>query len=1195
MRELFWNGAQPYRYFLIAMLAVSADLFAAAGPWDNPPALPAPTGTIVNVQAGNVADLVNKVRAARSNTTILIPAGTYQLSDSTGPMRIGANSAVTNVTLRGATNNRADVVIRGPGMSVDSSATVPHCLMIEQAKDILVANLSIGDVWYHPITVQGTSYADRVHLYNCRLFDAGEQFLKCNPLNADGTPDGNGYSGASDGIVEYCVFEFTTTARDWYTEGIDVHAGHRWIVRYNLFQKIRGPAGAALVGGAVDFWNRSSDNTVESNTIFDCEVGIRLGVLDRDGYNDHSGGIIRNNFIYRAAGSTNQSDVGIIVNDSPNTQVLHNTVLLNGTYSNAIEIRFATSTGGRVANNLCDANISLRDGATATLIGNKTNATSGLFVNAANADLHLLSTASSVINQVPVETNCQADWDGQTRPSGASADIGADEYVSAVPQPNVAFSATSSSGSESTTSVSIPVSLSAASTQSVTVAYSVTGGTASGNGNDFTLANGTLTFSAGTTTQNIALTVVNDSRDEPNETVQITLSSPTNATLGTNTVHTYMINDDDPTPTVAFSATSSSGAESVTSVSILVSLSAASGQTVTVAYAVTGGTASSGTDFTLANGTLTFNAGTTSQNISLTVNNDTIDEADETIQITLSSPTNATLGANTVHTYTILDNDNPPAVAFNASSSSGAESATSVSIPVSLSVASSFAVSVNYAVSGGTASGGGIDYTLTSGTLNFAIGVTTQNISLTIVNDSINEPDETIIITLSSPTNATLGTQISHTHTISNKFTPAITWNNPVDIAYPAALSATQLNASTTVAGTFTYTPPLGTVLSGGNAQTLSVQFTPTDTNANTTPAPKTVKINVLKGTAGVTLGNLTQGFDGSPKSATATTTPAGLSVGFTYNGATAAPSAIGSYSVVATINDANYSGSASGTLVISGGPSIDSAPSSSANPAIVGQSVQFTIGSTSPPPLTYKWDFGDGTVAFGGSSVAHVFNTTGTFTVTVTVSDGGGKSSSASMPLTVNANSSGGGEPGVDSDGDGVSDPDEIAVGTNPFNAASVLKAPMTVSKLMISMKFGVQLKDSIGFSGVIPGMPALFNPKDRMVTIDVSGARVILTLDTKGRAKNDSASLMLKLKGKRNKATKQFEFAGGDVPFKASLKHGTWSTGWSGIGVNPVQNAFKIPTNLVVDLALNGTVYTATVPTLYSAKAGKGGAFKK
>ena len=55
-------------------------------------------------------------------------------------------------------------------------------------------------------------------------------------------------------------------------------------------------------------------------------------MLDRVGYNDHSGGIIRNNFFYRAPGSTNQSDVGIIVNDSPNTQVLHNTVLLNGTW-----------------------------------------------------------------------------------------------------------------------------------------------------------------------------------------------------------------------------------------------------------------------------------------------------------------------------------------------------------------------------------------------------------------------------------------------------------------------------------------------------------------------------------------------------------------------------------------------------------------------------------------------------------------------------------------------------------------------------------------------------------------------------------------------------------------------------------------------------------------------------------------------
>src|SRR2546428_406576 len=62
------------------------------------------------------------------------------------------------------------------------------------------------------------------------------------------------------------------------------------------------------------------------------------------------------------------------------------------------------------------------------------------------------------------------------------------------------------------------------------------------------------------------------------------------------------------------------------------------------------------------------------------------------------------------------------------------------------------------------------------------------------------------------------------------KATPAITWGNPADITYLTALSGTQLNATASVAGSFVYSPPVGTVLDVGNNQTLHVDFTPTDT-----------------------------------------------------------------------------------------------------------------------------------------------------------------------------------------------------------------------------------------------------------------------------------------------------------------------------------------------------------------------------
>ena len=71
------------------------------------------------------------------------------------------------------------------------------------------------------------------------------------------------------------------------------------------------------------------------------------------------------------------------------------------------------------------------------------------------------------------------------------------------------------------------------------------------------------------------------------------------------------------------------------------------------------------------------------------------------------------------------------------------------------------------------------------------------------------------------------------------------------------------------------------------------------------------------KALATVMLGSLSPTYTGSPKAATATTSPAGLAVSFTYDGSSTAPTNAGSYAVVGTINDLNYQGSASGTLVI--------------------------------------------------------------------------------------------------------------------------------------------------------------------------------------------------------------------------------------------------------------------------------------
>jgi len=221
--------------------------------------------------------------------------------------------------------------------------------------------------------------------------------------------------------------------------------------------------------------------------------------------------------------------------------------------------------------------------------------------------------------------------------------------------------------------------------------------------------------------------------------------------------------------TVEFESASSGALEQVSPAVLIVNLSEAVSETVTVDYEVIGGTADGdGTDYTLADGTLTFIPDDTSETISISIVNDGADEEDETIIIELSNPTGGEvgLGAITQHTYTIIDPR--PDVQFDSTTSSGDEDVTPANIAVSLSHAWSEMVTVEYEVIGGTATGNGVDYNLPAGTLTFDPCQTTRYISIDIVNDVNVEGPETIELSLSQPNNAKLGDTFLHIFTIDD-------------------------------------------------------------------------------------------------------------------------------------------------------------------------------------------------------------------------------------------------------------------------------------------------------------------------------------------------------------------------------------------------------------------------------------------
>ena len=151
---------------------------------------------------------------------------------------------------------------------------------------------------------------------------------------------------------------------------------------------------------------------------------------------------------------------------------------------------------------------------------------------------------------------------------------------------------------------------------------------------------------------------------------------------------------------------------------------------------------------------------------------------------------------------------------------------------------------------------------------------------------------------------------------------PAIGAQLATNVLALSATASSGLGVSFAVAGG-PATISGGTTLSFTGAGTVTVVAAQAG-NESWNAAPNATNVFVVsKATAGVSLGGLTQTYDGTPKSATATTVPAGLTVEFTYDGGATAPTEVGSYAVTGTVNDAIYQGSAAGTLVITNGEAL--------------------------------------------------------------------------------------------------------------------------------------------------------------------------------------------------------------------------------------------------------------------------------
>ncbi len=318
-----------------------------------------------------------------------------------------------------------------------------------------------------------------------------------------------------------------------------------------------------------------------------------------------------------------------------------------------------------------------------------------------------------------------------------------------VPQePKLAFMATTFNAVESDGYAIITVLLDKATDKTVTVNYLSQDGTAMINrdylGALYGLDKGELTFTPAQTRQTFMVSLLDDVLYESPETVLLSLTNPTNATISTPDTAILTILDNEPFPLVHFSR-DNYGINEVNGLAIITAtLDTASAVTVTVNYRTSNGTALADYDYQARQGTLLFSPEQTETTFSVPIINDDLPEGYETVGLTLDAPIEAVLG--TPH-QAILSITDAPTIQFSHDNYVVQEIEPFVTLTATLSMASVVTITAHYNTVNGTAMAEH-DYWANSGEVIFFPGQTSQAITITIIDDTDGEMNETFTVLL---------------------------------------------------------------------------------------------------------------------------------------------------------------------------------------------------------------------------------------------------------------------------------------------------------------------------------------------------------------------------------------------------------------------------------------------------------------
>ncbi len=302
------------------------------------------------------------------------------------------------------------------------------------------------------------------------------------------------------------------------------------------------------------------------------------------------------------------------------------------------------------------------------------------------------------------------------------------------------------------------ISLSTASTKPVPVSYSTNDMTATAGEDYGEVSVGLVTIVPGDTGTVVQVPTRDDAVHEGREAFLVQLDD------GGQTTVTILDNDRLPGLSIGDVTVSEDGG----SAQLAVSLSGASTVRVGVAYATADGTAKAGADYTRMLGTLVFAPGETVRQVSVPVARDDVVEEDEGLVVKLSAPEHAVV-LDAEGDVTIKDDP----IEVSIHDGTGTESSEELVMAVRLNYGSTKVVSVQFAVTGGTATSDA-DYEATQGLVVFETGSTEAQVRIPLIDDDLQEGDETIEVTLSNPINTQIGQAMATGTIVDDETAPGV-------------------------------------------------------------------------------------------------------------------------------------------------------------------------------------------------------------------------------------------------------------------------------------------------------------------------------------------------------------------------------------------------------------------------------------